>query len=102
MAKDRFVYVTYIRTTPKKLWQALTEKSFHRRYWFGCVLESTWKKGAPWAMISESDAGSRRLKKLDGSRHKLNDGVMDQGKVLEVKPMKRMVLSWQHQWQPQL
>jgi uncharacterized protein YndB with AHSA1/START domain len=30
MAESRFVYVTYIRTTPEKLWQALTDPAFIR------------------------------------------------------------------------
>src|SRR5438093_6487398 len=33
MSKPAFVYKTYIRTTPRQLWQALTEPSFTRRYW---------------------------------------------------------------------
>ena len=33
MAESRFVYVTYIRTTPEKLWQALLEPEFTRQYW---------------------------------------------------------------------
>ena len=33
MADSRFVYVTYIRTTPEKLWQALIDPEFTRRYW---------------------------------------------------------------------
>ena len=32
MASSRFVYVTYIRTTPEKLWQALIDPEFTRRY----------------------------------------------------------------------
>jgi hypothetical protein len=33
MTESRFVYVTYIRTTPEKLWQALIEPEFTRQYW---------------------------------------------------------------------
>ena len=35
MSKPEFVYVTYIETTPEKLWQALTDGDFTERYWFG-------------------------------------------------------------------
>jgi uncharacterized protein YndB with AHSA1/START domain/DNA-binding transcriptional ArsR family regulator len=42
--KPEFVYTTYIRTTPERLWAALTEPAFTDRYW-GCTLESRWKKG---------------------------------------------------------
>ena len=48
MEKSTFVYVIYIRTTPEKLWTALTDPEFTRRYWFGANLESEWKAGSPW------------------------------------------------------
>lgn len=41
MTKPEFVYVTYIKTTPERLWQALTEPAFTRRYW-GLEFESDW------------------------------------------------------------
>ena len=43
MADSRFVYVTYIRTTPENLWQALIDPAFTRRFWFECWQESEWK-----------------------------------------------------------
>lgn len=42
MSELKFVYVTYIATTPEKLWQALTDGAFTRRYWFGTAVESDW------------------------------------------------------------
>ncbi|HEU0164319.1 MAG TPA: SRPBCC domain-containing protein [Thermomicrobiales bacterium] len=41
-----FVYTTYIRTSPEKLWQALTEPAFTQRYW-GLAFETDWKTGSP-------------------------------------------------------
>ena len=41
-----FVYVTYIRTTPEKLWDALTNPAFTRQYWFGIDVMSDWKVGS--------------------------------------------------------
>ncbi|WP_043624948.1 ArsR/SmtB family transcription factor [Nonomuraea candida] len=41
-----FVYTTYIRTTPERLWQALTDPAWTRRYW-GVELTSDWTEGAP-------------------------------------------------------
>jgi uncharacterized protein YndB with AHSA1/START domain len=35
MDKPHFVYVTYIRTTPEKVWQALIDGSITPHYWFG-------------------------------------------------------------------
>ena len=46
MARSTFVYVTYIRTTPEKLWSALTDDAeFMKQYWFGMHCESQWTAG---------------------------------------------------------
>ncbi len=45
MDSNEFVYTTYINTTPEKLWQALTDPAFTRRYW-GATLESDWQVGS--------------------------------------------------------
>ena len=42
MSEPKFVYVTYIATTPEKLWQALTDGAFTRQFWFGTSVESDW------------------------------------------------------------
>ena len=58
MANSRFVYVTYIRTTPEKLWRALIEPEFTRQFWVGTWQESEWKPGASWRiMISDGRVG---------------------------------------------
>lgn len=41
-----FVYTTYIRTTPQRLWTALTDGAFTKRYW-GVSLVSDWQVGSP-------------------------------------------------------
>ena len=46
MPKPEFIYVTYIETTPEKLWHALTNGDFTERYWFGARLRSDWKVGS--------------------------------------------------------
>ena len=46
MAESRFVYVTYIRTTPEKLWQALIDPEFTRQYWCETVQDCEWKPAA--------------------------------------------------------
>ena len=43
--RPSFVYVSYIKTTPERLWQALTEPAFTERYW-GMVFESDWKSAS--------------------------------------------------------
>src|SRR5574337_809201 len=46
MDAPTFVYSTYIRTTPERLWQALTDPAFTRRYW-GTAFETDWSAGSP-------------------------------------------------------
>ena len=57
--RSSFVYVTFIRTTPEKLWEALTNPQFTRQYWFDTTVECGWKKGSPWKLIG-SDGTHRR------------------------------------------
>ncbi|HZB92351.1 MAG TPA: SRPBCC family protein [Stellaceae bacterium] len=84
MSESRFVYVTYIRTTPEKLWQALTEPEFTRQYWFGMHQESDWTPGSPWRLV-------------------FGDGrVADTGAVLESDPPRRLVLKWRNEFRPEL
>jgi uncharacterized protein YndB with AHSA1/START domain len=47
MDKPAFIYVTYIATTPEKLWEALTDGEFTRRYWGGRRIQSDWNTGSP-------------------------------------------------------
>lgn len=82
--QSQFVYVTFIRTTPQRLWSALTTADFMREYWFGVAIETTWKVGAPWTMMYP-----------DGK-------ITDTGEVVEFHPPKRIVLKWQHEFRPEL
>ena len=52
MAKSTYVYVSYIRTTPEKLWAALTDDKFIEQYWFGMHSECQFTKGSPWKLAS--------------------------------------------------
>lgn len=81
---SKFVYVTYIKTTPEKLWQALTTPEFQRQYWYGYQQETDYKKGSSWKLISS-----------DGR-------VADSGEVVESDPPRRLVLTWRHQLRPEL
>jgi len=40
--RSHFVYVSFIRTTPAKLWNALTDPEFIRQYWFGMTVVCSW------------------------------------------------------------
>ena len=85
MARSTFVYVTYIRTTPEKLWSALTtDVEFMKQYWFGVHCQSEWQPGSSWKMVYS-----------DGT-------VSDAGEILEAEPPRRLVIRWQHQNKPEL
>jgi uncharacterized protein YndB with AHSA1/START domain len=79
-----FVYVTYIRTSPEKLWAALTTAEFTRQYWFGTEQHTDWQAGSSW-----------QLKFPDGR-------IADSGEVLEIDPPKRLVLKWRNEFKPEL
>lgn len=68
---DAFVYTTYIRTTPERLWQALTDPAFTSRYW-GVTFDTDWRPGSamswtengrtttdPAQQVLESEPGRR-------------------------------------------
>ena len=55
MPKPKLVYTTYIRSTPKKVWDALTEPKFTRQYWGGLANVSDWKKGSTWDMATAGE-----------------------------------------------
>ncbi len=81
--RSSFVYVTVIRTTPEKLWAALTDAKLIRQYWFDAIVECDWKKGSPWRKARE-----------DGS-------LTDSGEILEIDPPRRMVIRWQAERKPE-
>jgi uncharacterized protein YndB with AHSA1/START domain len=82
--KSKFVYVIYIRTTPEKLWRALTGPEFTRQYWAGTWQDSDWQVGAAWRIM-------------------IPDGrVADTGEIIEIEPHRRLVLTWRNEFRPEL
>jgi len=59
MDKLEFFYVTYIATTPEKLWTALTSAEFTRQYWFGMAIESDWRVGSSVLYRQEGEITDR-------------------------------------------
>jgi DNA-binding transcriptional ArsR family regulator len=49
--RTQFRYVAYIRTTPERLWQALSEPAFTIRWWQGTAIDSAWTPGAPMTWL---------------------------------------------------
>jgi uncharacterized protein YndB with AHSA1/START domain len=81
--KSRFVYVTYIRTTPERLWTALTNPDFARQYWRGAYPEAEWRDGGSWKLI-------------------LADGrVADTGAIIACEPSRRLAIRWRNEFMPE-
>lgn len=78
MNNPKLVYTTYIRTTPQKLWDAITNPEFTRQYWGGNQNVSDWKPGSKWVHVSGDTERTARVT----------------GKVVESVPPKRLVLTW--------
>ncbi|MGW4485751.1 ArsR/SmtB family transcription factor [Amycolatopsis sp. NPDC004368] len=83
--KPSYVYVTYIESTPEKVWEALTSAELTGQFW-GHRNESDWQVGSRWEHV-----------RLDGS------GIADvYGDVLEAVPPKRLVTSWYDVGNPEI
>ncbi|MFG3079441.1 ArsR/SmtB family transcription factor [Streptomyces parvulus] len=82
MDGDAFVYTTYIRTTPERLWQGLTDPEFTRRYW-GVEFGTDWAGGSPmvWKEGGQETAHPEQV-------------------VLESDPCRRLAYTW-HTFTPE-
>src|ERR1700729_704902 len=72
----RFLYVTYIRASADRVWDALTKPEFTHRYWAETTQRSEWKKGASWAAYTP-----------DGR-------LWDSGEIIEADRPRKLVLTW--------
>ena len=79
MAKPELVYVNHIKSTPERVWQALTDPAFTARYWYGTKLESDWKVGSPITFVKP-------------------EGEPDTGKVLIADKPRKLQFSWHIAW----
>ena len=80
--KTSFVYVTYIAATPAKVFEAITRPDVARRYW-GHENVSDWTPGADWQHVRANEERTVELV----------------GKVIEIDPPTRLVISWANQSQ---
>jgi DNA-binding transcriptional ArsR family regulator/uncharacterized protein YndB with AHSA1/START domain len=83
MDKPRFVYATYISTTPERLWQALTEPAFTQRYWQTTFI-TDWAPGSPMTW--------------DNHGVRIDD---PEQVVVESDPFRRLSYTW-HSFTPEL
>jgi uncharacterized protein YndB with AHSA1/START domain len=74
------VFEIYIKTTPERLWQAITSEEMRKRYSFGVGTVSDWSEGSEYSSSVP--------------------GVVDiaSGKNLEVDPPRRLVQSFTALW----
>jgi uncharacterized protein YndB with AHSA1/START domain len=78
--KPRTVYVTYIASTPEKVWQALTSSEFTRKYFWDRDIELEPKLGGAFAL-------------------KLPDGKVNvSGKVIGYDPPRKLSVTWKVEW----
>ena len=78
-----YVYVTYIESSPERVWQALTDADLTARYW-GHSNQSDWQPGSTWQHV-----------RVDGS------GIADVvGTVIESIPPKRLTLTFDAPGEP--
>jgi uncharacterized protein YndB with AHSA1/START domain len=83
MGSSTFTYISYIRATPETVWTTFFDPKMQSRAWMDHTLESDWRVDSAWRMIS-----------LDGR-------IANSGKVLEIDPHRRLVLSYRSDHVPE-
>ena len=81
MSKPTFVYVTYIASTPEKVFKALTDKEATAKFWFGNAATSDWKVGSPIQFHREGK-------------------LILQGKILQNDPPRRLSYTFHSMHEP--
>ena len=75
------IFEIYIRTTPERLWQAITDPGIRSRYQFGCRITSKWTPGSRVEMS-----------------HPRAPGLLAEGEILEAEPPHRLVQTMTALW----
>ncbi len=83
MSKPIHVYEVFIRTTPEKLWQAITDGEMTKHYFYGSSVKSTWKAGGPITY------------------HNQDGKLLVEGKVIVAEPNKRLQQTWFAAYDPE-
>ncbi|MEX0700030.1 MAG: SRPBCC domain-containing protein [Acidimicrobiia bacterium] len=79
------VFEIYIRATPQRLWEAITDLDTRAKYHFGSRVESEWTDGSSFRMM-----------------HPGADGPLVEGENLEVDPPRKLVQSMRALWGPEV
>jgi uncharacterized protein YndB with AHSA1/START domain len=83
MSAPQHVYEVYIRTTPERLWQAITDPAVTEAYYFNSRIVSDWQPGSPFEMRQA-------------------DGRLDiAGEVVEADPPRKLVHTFNLRWDPE-
>ena len=75
------VFEIYIKTTPERLWEAITERELRAKYNFGVAIESDWTPGSRYKAV-----------------HPMAPTPISEGENLEVEPPRRLVQSFMALW----
>jgi uncharacterized protein YndB with AHSA1/START domain len=75
------IYEIYIKTTPERLWEALTTSEIRRKYHFGTGIDSDWTVG------SKIEVGNQE-----------HGVVLGDGEVLEIDPPRKLVITMRALW----
>lgn len=78
-APPKLVFATYIRTTPDRIWRALTESEFTTRYYYGSTVHSDWQPGSRY-------------------EYRTGDNLAIEGLVLEADPPRRLSMTFRDLW----
>jgi uncharacterized protein YndB with AHSA1/START domain len=101
MSKPTFVYVTYIASTPEKVFKALTDTDATAKFWFGNAVTSDWKVGSPVTFHREGKLilsgkvikhdASRRLSYTFTPHHEPHNGSDTSRVVMDLEQQKGQV-----------
>ena len=79
------VFEIYIKTTPERIWQAITDPELRRRYSFGVGAQSEWTPGSSYTATTGPETVSPGM-------------PIAEGENLEVDPPRRLVQSFRALW----
>jgi uncharacterized protein YndB with AHSA1/START domain/biotin operon repressor len=79
------VFEIYIKTTPDRLWEAITNPEMRKKYTFGVAVQTDWKTGSSYKGVAGSGTVTPPIPILEGEN-------------LEVQPPRRLVQSFRALW----